>query len=501
MAWSRALSRVLRPASRHRAIRMTALGLAAGLMLTIGAAGCANSKVAVKALARGATSASPFFRTATLAVDLLGTISTLEGGSKSGATPGLYGGTRKKSSCNKGQLIKYLKENADKAASWAEVQGINVKQIEGYIKKLTPVLLRNDTLVKNFDFDARKKKPKSFYALLEAGVAVLIDAYGVPVVQCRCGNPMRAFDKSRDDVDINFDGDKGKTDGGSGKKGKEWKGFDKKKIVKVESAEEPLDAVILVEHTAEGTGLERPTGTAGEKDQVLEVDPAAEDDLEVPDVVGKQVEEAGQTLREAGFVAEPAAAAEGEAKSAEAGQVVRQDPQAGTVAVKGTTVTLYLPRTPGGPAADCAEVGVGRTAYDQIAPGSSGDLVAAAQCLLKAAGYDPGPVDGEFGEATTVAARSLQADYGLQTLGIVGPKTWTVLLARGDTPALEPGSNGEAVARVQRALTAALGETVVIDGSFGPATEEAVRSYQSARGLDPVGMVGPETWAALQAGQ
>ncbi|MFE6174625.1 DUF6777 domain-containing protein [Streptomyces sp. NPDC056464] len=481
---------------------MTTLGLAAVLMLTIGAAGCPSSKVAVRALARGAMSASPFLRTAGLAVDLLGTISVLEGGSKSGATPGLYGGTRKKSSCDKGQLIKYLKENADKAAAWAEVRGIDVKQIEGYIKKLTPVLLRNDTLVKNFDFDARKKKPKSFYALLEAGVAVLIDAYGLPVVQCRCGNPMQSFDKSPDDVDIDFEVDKSnKGDGkgdGKGKKGKEWKGFDQKKIVKVESAEDPLAAVILVEHTTEGTGLERPTGTAGEQDQVLETDPTTLEDIEVPDVVGKQAEEAELALREAGFEVEEATTAEG---GAEAGQVVRQDPEAGTVAVKGMTVTLYLPEDAGGPVADCAEVGVDFTAYDPIAQGSSGDLVAAAQCLLKAAGYDPGPVDGEFGQATAAAARSLQADYGLQTLGNVGPKTWTVLLARGDASALEPGSSGEPVARVQRALTAALRQTVVIDGEFGPATEEAVRSYQSSRGLDPVGVVGPETWAALQAGQ
>ncbi|MFF3685979.1 DUF6777 domain-containing protein [Streptomyces sp. NPDC002187] len=428
----------------------------------------------------------------------------MEGGSKSGATPGLYGGTRRKSSCDKRQLIKYLKENADKAAAWAEVRGIDVEQIESYVKKLTPVLLRNDTLVKNYDYDTRKKNPTSFYALLEAGVAVLIDAYGLPVVQCRCGNPLRGFDKSRNDVQVDFDTDRDRDNkGGKGKKSKEWKGFDRKKIVKVEPAEKKLEAVLLVEHTREGTatGLERPPGTSGEQDQVVEVDPGSEEDAEVPDVVGKPAEEAEVSLREAGFEVETAAAEQDEAESAEPGQVVRQDPEPGTVAVRGMTVTLYQAEDSGNRAADCTEVGVDFPAYDPLEPGSRGALVAAAQCLLKAAGYDPGPADGEFGEVTAAAALSLQSDYRLQTLGVVGPKTWTVLLSHGATPELRAGSNGEAVTRLQRALTAALGETVVIDGDFGTVTEKAVRSYQSSRGLEPDGVVGPQTWAALQAGQ
>ncbi|MGW1542020.1 glycoside hydrolase domain-containing protein [Streptomyces sp. NPDC002309] len=153
------------------------------------------------------------------------------------------------------------------------------------------------------------------------------------------------------------------------------------------------------------------------------------------------------------------------------------------------------------PPADCNGTNLDFTAYSTVQSGSTGNLVKAAQCLLKAAGYDPGTPDGIFGPDTTAAARNFQSSKGLTADGAVGPRTWTALLSRGSTPTVQNGSTGEAVTRLQRALTAALGRTVGIDGIFGSGTAQAVRDYQSSRALSVDGIVGPGTWGALQSGR
>ncbi|HEY0988185.1 MAG TPA: peptidoglycan-binding domain-containing protein [Kofleriaceae bacterium] len=43
------------------------------------------------------------------------------------------------------------------------------------------------------------------------------------------------------------------------------------------------------------------------------------------------------------------------------------------------------------------------------------------------------------------------------------------------------------------------GETVVVDGAFGPRTREAVVRFQHTNGLEADGVVGPLTWAALES--
>ena len=56
--------------------------------------------------------------------------------------------------------------------------------------------------------------------------------------------------------------------------------------------------------------------------------------------------------------------------------------------------------------------------------GSTGPYVKLIQSLLRRIGYDPGPVDGVFGNRTRQAVAAYQRDNGLASDGIVGPRTW-----------------------------------------------------------------------------
>lgn len=62
---------------------------------------------------------------------------------------------------------------------------------------------------------------------------------------------------------------------------------------------------------------------------------------------------------------------------------------------------------------------------------------------------------------------------------------------------LRRGDSGTEVRTLQRALNNASFNAGTVDGIFGSRTEEAVRAFQRANGLQVDGIVGPRTWAAL----
>ena len=63
-------------------------------------------------------------------------------------------------------------------------------------------------------------------------------------------------------------------------------------------------------------------------------------------------------------------------------------------------------------------------------------------------------------------------------------------------PLIKRGSKGAAVLQLQKSLNKH-GYKLSEDGSFGPATEAAVKAFQKANGLEVDGEVGPITWTAL----
>ncbi|HIV29976.1 MAG TPA: peptidoglycan-binding protein [Candidatus Pullichristensenella excrementipullorum] len=60
--------------------------------------------------------------------------------------------------------------------------------------------------------------------------------------------------------------------------------------------------------------------------------------------------------------------------------------------------------------------------------GDEGKDVEDLQRRLKAAGYDPGDVDGEYGPNTEAAVRALQKDAGILVDGEFGPDSYAALL-------------------------------------------------------------------------
>ena len=95
------------------------------------------------------------------------------------------------------------------------------------------------------------------------------------------------------------------------------------------------------------------------------------------------------------------------------------------------------------------------------------------------------------------AAQLLCAEIARQVWQHFHPAT----VPTGDKPPSElaSGANGELVEALQRTLNKRTGTAsqLSVDGDYGPATKQAVTTFQRSQNLPPTGIVGPETWKAL----
>lgn len=131
-------------------------------------------------------------------------------------------------------------------------------------------------------------------------------------------------------------------------------------------------------------------------------------------------------------------------------------------------------------------------------------------------------LDGVFGGGTLDSVVSFQRAYGLRSDGVVGEATWQKLVEvyngikeNVDVPTVDGGiairdypgtpvrrgDRGENVSYIQSLLSrlSAYLPEVQVDGTFGVETENAVKEFQRLVRLNEDGIVGRDTWNALNS--
>jgi peptidoglycan hydrolase-like protein with peptidoglycan-binding domain len=142
-----------------------------------------------------------------------------------------------------------------------------------------------------------------------------------------------------------------------------------------------------------------------------------------------------------------------------------------------------------------------------LVQGAAGGCVVELQNLLDEHGQHV-VVDGQFGPATAAAVEAFQTAAGIGVDGQVGPQTKAALYGSTIPGApvnlhsptcpenMTEGEKDGCVTTLQSLLNAH-GQSIAVDGDFGPATLAAVEAFQSAAGIGVDGQVGPQTKDAL----
>ncbi|MYY04680.1 DUF6777 domain-containing protein [Streptomyces sp. ATexAB-D23] len=175
---------------------------------------------------------------------------------RTGSTPGLYGGTRAVPSCDVETQIRMLAADPAREAAFARTVSVGPARVPAFLRALTPVLLRADTLVTGHGY--RAGSVTAFRSVLQAGTAVMVDGRGLPRVRCACGNPL--------------DPPGGAAAGAAAGKGERWAGFDPARTVVIEPAARPVTELVIVD-VEHRTWIARPSGDGGAGDRAPAVPP------------------------------------------------------------------------------------------------------------------------------------------------------------------------------------------------------------------------------------
>lgn len=138
--------------------------------------------------------------------------------------------------------------------------------------------------------------------------------------------------------------------------------------------------------------------------------------------------------------------------------------------------------------------------------GSTGDAVRAVQQfgLVSSPGLDPLVVDGSYGPITAERVTDFQRSWGLGQDGAAGEETWSFLSTQSPGarpwPLVRQGATQATNWRVRAAqhLLRGRGYAIAADGSFGPASGTAIRTFQQTlRATFISTTVGQLDWPAL----
>lgn len=152
----------------------------------------------------------------------------------------------------------------------------------------------------------------------------------------------------------------------------------------------------------------------------------------------------------------------------------------------------------------------GESGYNRIlkltSPLMYGEDIKAVQNRLNSLGYNAGTADGYYGNGTRTAVINFQTAKGLDADGDVGPTTWNALFNTSNSGGsgysrilklTSPLMYGEDIRTVQNKLNSLGYNAGTADGYYGNDTRNAVINFQTARGIDIDGEVGPTTWNTL----
>ncbi|HEX7740294.1 MAG TPA: peptidoglycan-binding domain-containing protein, partial [Marmoricola sp.] len=131
-------------------------------------------------------------------------------------------------------------------------------------------------------------------------------------------------------------------------------------------------------------------------------------------------------------------------------------------------------------------------------------LIGPLQCQLRNHGFYSAPVTGKWNQATTTALQKFEKAVGLPNYQTATRRVWTALAVHGmKWRELRAGMSqpaGQLVA-LARSLNAAIGASLHGTGYFGDLTKRAVLQFKKQVFGHGNGVVGKNTWAALQAGK